>query len=125
MMLSSGLLWAGTRVVSGEWEYTTTTDGEPESQKTTACMSADEAAAINGDAKMARAFFERKSRGRCTIAKFELKGSTMSYTLSCGARSIENTVTFHGETSEGVTIAKGPDGTDTMHIKSRRLGVCR
>ena len=48
----------------------------------------------------------------------------MSYVISCGDRSIENTVTFHGETSEGVTISKGPDGTSTMHVKSRRLGAC-
>lgn len=125
LLLSSGLLWAGPRVVSGEWEYTTTTEGEPESEKVTACLSADEAASMNGDAKTGRAFFEKKNHGRCTITKFELKGNTMSYALSCGARSIENTVTFHGETSEGVTIARGPDGTDTTHIKARRLGACR
>ena len=48
----------------------------------------------------------------------------MSYALSCGSHSVTNTVTFHGETSEGGTIATGPEGTETMRIKSRRLGGC-
>ena len=124
LTLSSGSLLAGARVVSGQWEHTMTTDGEAESDKATDCMTAEEAASINGDSKTGRAYYERKAHGTCKIKMFELKGNTMSYVLSCGDRSIENTVTFRGETSEGVTISEGPDGIQTMHIKSRRLGAC-
>jgi hypothetical protein len=110
--------------MSGQWEHTMTTDGETESRKVSACMSADEAAAFNGDSKTGRAYFEKKAHGPCTIKSFEIKGDTMSYLLSCGDRSIDSKVTFHGETSEGVTTTKAPDGTHTMHTKSRRLGAC-
>jgi Protein of unknown function (DUF3617) len=124
LTLSSGLLLAGARVVGGQWEHTMTTDGEAGSDKATTCMTAEEAASINGDSKSGRAYNERKAPGACKIKTFELKGNTMSYVVSCGNRSVENTVTFHGDTSEGTTISKGPEGTQTMHIKSRRLGAC-
>jgi hypothetical protein len=125
LILSSGSLVAGARVVSGQWEHTMTTDGEPGSDKVTDCMTPEEAASINGDSQGGRAFFEKKAHGACKLKVFELKGSTMSYVVNCGARSVENTVTFHGETSEGVTVSKGPEGTQTMHVNSRRLGACR
>ena len=101
-----------------------TTDGQAQPRKVTACMSADEAAAFNGDSKTARAYFEKKPHGACTVKTFEIQGNTMSYVLICGDRSIENKVTFQGDTSEGVTITKAPDGIHTMHVKSRRLGAC-
>jgi hypothetical protein len=103
---------------------TTTTDGEKEPEKVTACMKADEAAGFNGDSASGRAYFERKMGAHCTIKTFELKGGTLSYLLICGDRTIENTVTFHGETSEGVTVTRAPDGTHTMHVKARRVGAC-
>jgi hypothetical protein len=87
-------------------------------------MSVEEAAAFNGDSTTGRAYFEKKQPKTCTIKRFELQGNTMSYQLGCGARSIENKVTFHGDTSEGVTVTKAPDGTHTMHTKARRLGAC-
>ena len=124
LLLASGTLWAGSRVVGGQWEYTMTTDGETESNKITVCMSVEEAAAFNGDSTTGRAYFEKKQPKTCTIKRFELQGNTMSYQLGCGARSIENKVTFHGDTSEGVTVTKAPDGTHTMHTKARRLGAC-
>jgi hypothetical protein len=124
LLLASGAVWAGSRVVSGQWEYTMSADGETESNKLTACMTAEEAAAFNGDSKTGRAYFEKKQPRTCTIKSFELQGNTMSYRLACGDRSIENKVTFHGDTSEGVTITKAPDGTHTMHTKARRLGAC-
>jgi hypothetical protein len=124
LLLASGPLLAGARVTAGQWEHTMTTDGQTEPKKVSACMKADEAASFNGDSKSSRAYFEKKMHGPCTIRTYELKGDTLSYLLSCGDRTIENTVTFHGETSEGVTVTKAPDGTHTTHVKSRRLGAC-
>jgi hypothetical protein len=124
LLLAPWTLLAAARVMGGQWEHTMTTDGETQPRKVTACMSAEEAAAFNGDSKTGRAYFEKKAHGPCKIKSFEIAGNTMSYALTCGDRSIENKVTFHGESSEGVTITKGPDGTDTMHTKSRRLGAC-
>ena len=124
LLVAPGALWAGARVVNGQWEYTMTADGKAEPNTITVCMSAEEAAAFNGDSKTGRAYFEKKQPKTCTIKSFDLQGNTMSYHLECGARSIENKVTFHGDTSEGVTITKAPDGTHTMHTKARRLGAC-
>jgi hypothetical protein len=124
LLLASGTLLAGARVMGGQWEHTMTTDGETQPRKVTACMGVEEAAAFNGDSKTGRAYFEKKAHGACKIKSFEIQGNTMSYALTCGDRSIENKVTFHGESSEGVTITKAPDGTHTMHTKSRRLGAC-
>jgi len=124
LLLASGSLLAGARVMGGQWEHTMTTDGEAQPRKVTACMSAEEAAAFNGDSKTGRAYFEKKAHGPCKIKTFEIQGNTMSYALTCGDRSIENKVTFHGDSSEGVTVTKAPDGTHTMHTKSRRLGAC-
>ena len=124
LVLAPGALLAGVRVMSGQWEHTMTTDGETLSRKVTACLSADEANGINGNSKTGRAYFEKKQKGPCKIKTFEIKGDTLSYTLSCGDRTIENRTAFHGETSEGVSVTKAPDGTHTMHVKSRRLGPC-
>jgi hypothetical protein len=125
LLLASGPLLAGARVVAGQWEHTMTTEGQTEPKKVSVCMTADEAASFNGDSKSGRAYFEKKMHAPCSIKTFELKGNTLSYLLVCGDRTIENTVTFHGETSEGVTVTKAPDGTHTMHVKSRRLGACQ
>lgn len=124
LLASAPLLAGATRVVAGQWEHTMTTDGQTEARKVSVCMKPDEAASFNGDSKSGRAYFEKKMQGACTVKRFELKGDTLSYLLSCGDRTIENTVTFHGETSEGTTVTKAPDGTHTSHIKSRRLGAC-
>jgi len=124
LLLVAAPLWAAARVLAGQWEHTMTTDGEAEPHKATVCMKAAEADGLNGDAKTGRAYFEKKMHGPCTIKTFELKGDTLSYLLSCGERTIENKVTFHGDSSEGVTVTHGPDGVLTMRTKSSRLGAC-
>jgi len=124
LLVASGPLLAGVRAVSGQWEHTMTTDGQAQSRKVSTCMTAEEAAGINGDAKTGRAYFEKKQHGPCKIKTFDVQGDTLLYVLSCGDRTIETKVTFHGETSEGVTTTKDKEGTHTMRLKSRRLGAC-
>jgi hypothetical protein len=75
LLFMSGPLLAGDRVVSGQWEHTMTTDGQAQPRKVTACMSADEAAAFGGDSKTARAYFEKKAHGPCTVKAFEIQGT--------------------------------------------------
>ena len=123
-LLASGTILAAARVVAGQWEYTMTTDGQAESRKATACMTADEAAAYNGDLATVRAYFEKKQRGPCKIKTVDVQGNTLSYLLTCGDRTIETKVTFHGDTSEGVTTTKVGATTQTTHTKARRLGAC-
>ena len=123
-LFASGSALGAPRVISGQWEYTMTTDGQEEPRKITSCMSVAEAAAYNGDLATVRAFFEKKQRGLCKIKTVEVQANSVSYFLSCGERTIENKITFHGDTSESVSVAKGPEGTQTMRTKARRLGAC-
>jgi len=77
---------AGDRIAGGKWEAAMTTDGE--TRTVSFCVSAAEAAAINGDSKSGREFAEKKAGGRCAISAYEIKGDTVSYSLACGDRTI-------------------------------------
>lgn len=113
---------AAGRIVGGKWESAMTTDGD--TRTVTYCISAEEAASINGDSKSGRAFAEKKSGGRCTINSYEIKGDTVSYSLTCGNRTIVDTTAFHGETSEGTKTTSSEGKAVTSRLKSRRIGAC-
>lgn len=90
-----------------------------------ACMSEAEAASLNGDSPAARAYFEKKTPAMAkAIRSFDLKGDTLSYVIVVGDRTIESKTTFHGDTSETRKTTTGPQGVDTVTIKSRRVGPC-
>ena len=116
---------AAERLASGKWEYAMTTDGA--TRTVTGCLSADEAASINGDSKSARDFAEKKGEklgSPCKIKSYEITGDTGSYALSCGDRAITDKTVYHGETSEGVKTVTHDGKTITTRIKSRRIGTC-
>jgi hypothetical protein len=113
---------AAERITSGKWESTMVTDGD--TRTITYCISAAEAASINGDSKSGREFAEKKAGGRCAISAYEIKGATVSYTLVCGTRTITDRTAFHGETSEGTKTVAGEGETVTSTLKSRRVGPC-
>lgn len=116
---------AAERVVSGKWEYAMTTDDA--THTVSACLSADEAASINGDSKTGRDFAEKKAeklRSTCKIKSYEIKGDTVLYSLACGDRTISDKTVFHGETSDGVKTLIYDGKTTTTHVKSRRIGTC-
>lgn len=103
-----------------------TTDGATRSVKF--CIDAAEAASNNGDSKTGRDFAEKKAQkagSRCTVEAYDIKDSTVSYTLLCGDRTIKSTQTYRGDVAEGVlsTSLQGK-ATTTTQIKSRRLGSC-
>lgn len=102
-----------------------TTDGA--TRTVTGCLSADEAASINGDSRSARDFAEKKGEklhSPCKIKSYEIKGDTGSYSLICGTRTITDTTTYHGETTEGVKTVTNEGKTVTTRLKSRRVGAC-
>jgi len=113
---------AADRIASGKWESAITTDGD--TKTITHCISAAEAASLNGDSKSGRAFAEKKADGRCAISAYDINGATVSYTLVCGARTIKDKTTFHGETAEGTKTVTGQGETTTSTLKSRRIGPC-
>ena len=124
MLAGSSPLLAAPRVVGGKWEHTIVQkDGA--ATKFAVCMTDAEAASINGDTATARAFFDKKMPpGKTTLKSLEIQGDTMSYVLVASDRTIESKTVFHGETSETVKTTKGPNGTETTTIKSRRVGPC-
>jgi len=116
---------AADRIAGGKWEAAMTTDGD--TRTVTFCISAAEAASINGDSKAGRDFAEQKAKksgSPCVIKAYDIKADTVSYTLSCGARTITDTTTFHGDTSEGVKTVVNAGTTVTTRLKSKRIGAC-
>jgi Protein of unknown function (DUF3617) len=113
---------AADRIASGKWESAMTTDGA--TSTVGYCISAAEAASINGDSKTGRDFAEKKAGSRCTIKSYDIKGDTVAYSLACGSRTITDTTTFHGETSEGVKMVTNEGVTVKTLLKSRRVGIC-
>ena len=110
------------RIVGGKWESAMTTEGE--THAVAYCISPAEASSINGDSKTGRDFAEKKAGSRCGIKSYEITGDTVSYTLTCGTRTITDRTVFHGETSEGIKTASNEGKTVTTSLKSRRVGVC-
>jgi hypothetical protein len=116
-------LRAADRMAAGKWEFTMTGDGAP--RTFSQCMTPDQANEMNGDTKTARAFAEKRTKGKCTIKSYDIQGDTVKYSLSCGDRTIDSTTTFHGDSSEGTLKATTADGkVDTRIVKARRLGAC-
>ena len=114
---------AAERMAAGQWEFTLTGNGESRIMKQ--CMTPDQANEMNGDTKTARAFAEKRAKGRCTIKSYDIQGNTVKYALICGDRTIESTTTFTGDTSEGTQTTTTADGkVDTRTVKARRLGAC-
>jgi hypothetical protein len=113
---------AAGRVNAGKWESIMVTDGD--SRVISFCLGADQAAALNADAKAGRDYAEKKSGGHCSVTAYDVKGDTVSYSLSCGNRTISDITHFHGDTSDG-TKTTTADGTKVItQIKSTRLGAC-
>lgn len=116
---------AADRMASGKWEAVMTTDGD--TRTVTFCISAAEAASINGGSLTGRDFAEQKAKksgSPCVIKAYDIKADTVSYILSCGPRTITDSTSFHGDTSEGVKTIVNAGTTITTRVKSRRIGAC-
>jgi hypothetical protein len=116
-------LWAADRMAAGQWEFTMTGDGG--SRTFSQCMTPDQANEANGDTKTARAYAEKKAKGRCTIKSYDIQGNTVKYSLACGDQTIESSTTYHGDSSEGTLKTTTPDGkVATRTVKAHRVGAC-
>lgn len=124
VLAATPTLHAADRMQPGKWEFTMTGDGAP--RTFSQCMTQDQANEANGDAKTARAYAEKKAKGRCTVKSYDIQGDTVKYSLACGDRTIDSSTTFHGGTSsEGVLKTTTADGkVNTRTVKAHRLGAC-
>jgi hypothetical protein len=118
------LLSAAVLVQAGQWEFTTShVDAEPDSIKH--CISAEEAASINGGSKTARAYAEKKAGGRCTVNEYTINGDLMTYSVTCGQATVRARISYHAGSSEGdLYTKKGAEAEVVTHVKARRLGDC-
>ncbi len=60
------------RMQTGKWEFVLTTNDQ--TQTTTRCVTKDEAAAVNGDTKTARAHAEKNAKGACDFKAYDVTG---------------------------------------------------
>lgn len=122
LIAGSTLVYAADRMVPGRWEFTMITDGAP--RVFASCMTAADAAQVNGDSASGKAAAEKKAEGRCAVKSYAIAGSTVEYTLVCGERTIRSRTVFHGDHSEG-TLTTTVDGKPvTAEVKAHRLGAC-
>ncbi|MEO8217397.1 MAG: DUF3617 family protein [Acidobacteriota bacterium] len=119
LMLMAGGLHAADRVQAGMWE-TTTIRSTGSTTRINGCLTAEDAAFINGDEEGLRKHVTestaRNTKGRCAVKDVKVKDNQVTVTTACG--KIENVVTstYHGDTYE---VSAG-----AVTMKGRRLGAC-
>lgn len=114
---------AADRMATGQWQFALATDGGTHTSKH--CVTPDEAAGVNGSLASARSHSEQKAaRGHCAVKSFDIRGDTVSYALSCGARRIESTSTYHGDSFEGTLTTTAEGKSVLTKVKAQRLGAC-
>ena len=118
------LLAAPERLHAGQWEFTTShAGGEPQSVRF--CVTAEEAASINGGAKTARAYAEKKAGEGCKVNEYTVDGNLVTYSVTCGDSTVRAKITYAGDTSEGETVIQRQGQPElVMHVKAKRLGDC-
>ena len=120
-------VFATERVLAGLYEITTVTaDGK--SRTGTLCITAEQAAGVNGDAKVGRAYMEKAANGACKVTAYELVSDTVSSTMVCGANAtVSGKTTFHGnDASEShTTMTRGGKTVLDAHLTSKRVGACK
>lgn len=123
MTLTAASLSAADRMRVGQWEVATTERG-----KTTAfkqCVRAADAAAMNGDAKSSRAFFEKNIPASCKFTDYRIEGSSAFFTMTCGNITVHSVTRYHGDGYESESKTTVGGGKETVsHISAKRLGDC-
>ncbi len=110
------------RMQTGKWEFAMTTNGQ--TQTTNQCVTKEQAAAVNGDTKTARAHAEKNAKGACDFKAYDVTGNTVTYKIDCRGATIESKATYHGDTFEGV-LKSTREGKQVMTtVKAHRLGEC-
>lgn len=111
---------AAQRVQAGKWE-TTLKIGSAPASAATYCISAAEAASMNGDAASLRNYIVKstteKTNGRCAMTKLELSGNRVVVTVTCGTTVMVSSTKYFGDRYESTTS----DGTT---VTGKRLGAC-
>jgi Protein of unknown function (DUF3617) len=124
-LITTPSLQAADRANVGQWEFTSTVNGETKTRSY--CITPAQAKGINGNAQADQAFLEKGALVRhCTIKDFKLEGNTLSYTQACAGYTFSDRTTYNGDSSEGelTTTMNGQEAVVTT-VKGRRLGDCK
>lgn len=111
---------AADRVKPGQWE-TKLTAGSAPPMVTKYCISAAEAALMNGDLATLRKYLEdstaEKTKGRCSVKSVELNDNRTVVTMACGKAESVGTTTYFGDRYESVN-------SNGSTVVGKRLGAC-
>ena len=121
-LIAATSLHAADRLQTGKWECKITTNGAA-AHTITRCISPEEAASVNGDAKSARALAAKHARG-CVLQAYDIKGDTINIQMDCAGTILNNTTTYHGDTSLGTTKSTTAGKQTTTVVEAHRLGAC-
>jgi uncharacterized protein DUF3617 len=116
------------RMHAGLWEMTTTKGGATINTGTR-CMTAEETAANNGDAKATREILDKSfAKASCVLKDMAVTGKAISYTADCGsgasAHTLSSVAEYRGNTVEFQMTVKRGTTADTMVTKGHRVGAC-
>ncbi len=121
LILMAASAQAAERVHAGQWETVLTTK-QGAGTTTAACLTAAEAAFVNGDAAGLRKHLEesmtKNTRGRCTVKDVKVTELTVIVLTACGSNEMTATTTYHGDRFDTLT-------TSGTTITGRRLGACK
>ncbi len=122
LFLIAAPLRAAERMAAGQWQFTMTTDGS--SRGVTHCVTPAEAGGVNGDSNAGRAYAEKAASGHCAVKSYAAAGETVTYSLSCGDRTIESRSTYHGDHFDGTLTTTTAGKAVRTAVKGQRLGPC-
>ena len=122
-VMAAATLSAADRIRTGQWEVTSTSNGNARTFKN--CVGAAEAAAANGDAKTGKAYLEKMLPGQCKFTDYKVDGNSVSSVMTCDKTTVRSTTTYHGDSyqSESKTTTGG-SAEVLSHIRAKRLGDC-
>jgi hypothetical protein len=122
LTMSAAALFGADRMRTGQWEVTSTSNGKARTFKN--CVGAEDAVAINGDAKASRAYLE-KLTGQCKFTDYKVEGNTITTLMTCGGSTVRTTTTYHGDSYQSDATTKTASGTEVAsHISAKRIGDC-
>jgi hypothetical protein len=123
LTLAVAPLSAADRMQTGQWEFTSTANGETHTFKH--CVNSGEVDTVNGDAKSARINAAKQAKGDCRITDYRVFGNAVAYAMVCGTTSIRSKAAYHGDAFEADVKTKAEGAPEVVsHIKARRLGAC-
>jgi hypothetical protein len=116
------------RMHAGLWEMTTSKGGATINTGTR-CMTAEETAGNNGDAKALRDTLEKSfAKASCVVKDMAVTGKSISYVADCGtgtgAHTLSSVADYRGDAVEIQLTVKRGTTTDTMVTKGHRVGAC-